>query len=153
MRNRHKVYLAVILFVALIGLYILRRYQQVPWEEFQNAARDATSVKIVEQGMVAAMPHAPGGEVLYEENDSSDISEFVENIVVKLSSPGACECVGALKFEFYSGDQLILKMTLHHGKAFRWNKSRLRGDAQLSSGSKRFVAEWLAERDIVPSDL
>lgn len=153
MRTKHKVFLGVILFVALIGLHIVRRYQHVPWEEFQNIAVGATRIKIVGRGVVAAKSRTPSVEVLYEENDSSDISEFVENIIIKRSSPGACECTGALRFEFYSGDSLILKMTLHHGKTFRWGKSRIKGDARLSPKSRRFVADWLAERNIYPADI
>ncbi len=84
MRTKHKVFLGVILFVALIGLHIVRRYQHVPWEEFQNIAVGATRIKIIGLGMVPEKLH----EVLYEENDSSAISEFVENIIIKRSSPG-----------------------------------------------------------------
>lgn len=151
MRMKHILLLAVVSLCVLIGLHVLRRYQEVPWEEFQNAAGDATRIKIVRGGMVPEKLH----KVLYEENDSSAISEFVENIIIKRSSQGAggCECVGDLRFEFYAEDHLILKMTLHHGKAFRWNESRLKGDARLSRKSRRFVADWLAERDIYPADI
>ncbi len=154
MRMKHIVLLAVVSLCVLVGLNVVRRYQEVPWEEFQNAAGDATRIRIVNIGWVAEKSGSRAlKEVLYEENDSSAISEFVENIIVKRSSPGACSCMGALRFEFYADDHLILKMTLHHGKAFRWNESRLKGDARLSRKSRRFVADWLAERDICPADI
>ena len=151
MRMKHilLLLLAVVSLCVLIGIHVVRRYQEVPWEEFQNAAGSATRIKIVRRGMVPEKLHA----ILYEENGSSAISEFVENIIIKRSSPGGCECVGDLGFEFYADDRLILKMTLHHGKAFRWSESRLKGDAQLSRKSRRFIADWLAERDITPADI
>lgn len=149
MRMKHILLLAVVSLCVLIGLHVVRRYQEVPWEEFQNAAGGATRIKIVR----VVFMHEKQPPDLYEENDSSAISEFVENIIIKRSSRGWCGCVGALGFEFYAKDHLILKMTLHHGKALRWDESRLKGDARLSRKSRRFVADWLAERDIYPADI
>ena len=96
------------------------------------------------------MPSFPS----YEVADKKSAAELLNAIDLKTNwLPFVrCCCSGDILFEFYEGQNLLAKLSYHHGDALRWRNGPWRGDRDLTDGSKTAIEQWLKLHDCPTSD-
>lgn len=113
-------------------------------DALQSATRGATRLRVRTGGTCHTHPELEKTIAVVE--DSAAVRDFLGHIeVLEKESGGACACCGSPTFEIYRGDVLVAALSFHHGKTLRWSEG-WPGDAKLTSGSGRYLVEWLAAK-------
>lgn len=59
-----------------------------------------------------------------------------------------CRCCGNPTIEFYSSQELVASLGVHHGLSLRWADGSWNGDSLLTDESAEFACRWLAKRGV-----
>ena len=78
--------------------------------------------------------------------ESKEVRGFLRGIeIVEEASGGHCFCPGSPTVSFYSGDQHLMALGVHHGVSLRCSEL-WPGDARLTERSAKELSRWLARR-------
>lgn len=120
-------------------------------ESLDSMLKHTTRIRVMSAGMsgsellvMSTNEHAEA-EVLLDTTDESQVAAFrnLFKIVEDADTFGHCMCLGWPTIEFYSGDRLISRIGMHHGRSIRWAKWKW--DAGLTHSVA--LLDWLAANE------
>jgi hypothetical protein len=100
-----------------------------------SALRDASRVRV-------AQVQVAGGAQLLDVKEPAELGEFATLLRIAPGPPFHCMCPGDEDIEFYSGEKMLCRVTLHHGRSIRW-EPEWDSDALLEDGPA--LLRWMAE--------
>ncbi len=97
--------------------------------------------------LVAGLTESYGGVApapVFEVQGPDKITELVDLIEINESKSWFHDmCHGDVLLSFYRQDELLVTLSYHHGKSFRWRHGKWKGDALLTGKSQRAMNRWL----------
>lgn len=150
----------ILKIVLFIGLLSIGACQTIPalsrrTQSLRDALTDVTKLHI------RSNSGSLRGKILLEIEDADTIAMIVNNIhvsdpvVIGVSEDGyqivrtsSCACFGSHMFEFFLDNRIVVHLSLHHGTDLRWCGGKWTGDGPLTTESRDFLLEWLAEHGI-----
>jgi hypothetical protein len=111
-------------------------------EVLQRELTGIDSVRVRTGGACHRRPELE--ETLFETKDPETVQKVISMISVENNRGiSMCMCCGEPSIEFYRGKELAVSLSMHHGRALRWDGWP--GDAELTNISGESLTRWLAE--------
>jgi|GEM_PF-2581625 len=121
-------------------------------DSLKKMLSDISRIRVIDAGMSGKKPINVDGrssekvKALLDTSSKEEIDSFRSyfTIIEDQKRFGYCMCLGWPTFEFFSGEKLVTKITLHHGGSIRWHEWRY--DAALSQNAG--LLNWLDKNGV-----